>query len=205
MSRIRNYLFCTVLLGGCGQGAPDSVVPPETGHSPIEVDVAAEAQRAKSAIAVFAASLQTALKRAMMEGGPVNAIEVCNSKAGPIAEAVASEQGLQLARVSLKNRNPANAPNDWQQPVLESFESRRAAGENPAELAWMEVAEIKGGQEFRFMKAIPTSPLCLQCHGSAIAPDVSVRLNELYPQDQATGFTEGDIRGAFVVTRRLPD
>jgi hypothetical protein len=205
MNRLRYYLLCAVLVAGCGPGTAESVDLPETGHSPIAVDVDEEARRAKSAIAELAASLQAELKRAMQEGGPVNAIAVCNSKAGPIAESVASEQGLQLGRVSLRNRNPANAPSSWQRLVLKSFENRKAAGEDPAGLSWMEVAEIQGRQQFRFMKAIPTSPLCLQCHGSAIAPDVSARLNELYPQDKATGFAEGDIRGAFVVTRTVTE
>jgi hypothetical protein len=51
--------------------------------------------------------------------------------------------------------------------------------------------------EFRLMKAIPTEGLCLSCHGDAISPDVKKALNSYYPQDMATGFSLGDIRGAF--------
>lgn len=53
------------------------------------------------------------------------------------------------------------------------------------------------------MKAIPTAGLCLQCHGTAINPEVSAKLNELYPHDKAVGYREGDIRGAFLVTSKL--
>ena len=53
------------------------------------------------------------------------------------------------------------------------------------------------------MKAIPIGGLCLQCHGTAIAPELAEKLSELYPEDKATGYREGDMRGAFVVTRRL--
>ena len=53
------------------------------------------------------------------------------------------------------------------------------------------------------MKAIPTQPLCLACHGQEIAPPVAEKLAELYPGDKATGFEEGDLRGAFVVVRQL--
>ena len=53
------------------------------------------------------------------------------------------------------------------------------------------------------MKAIPTGGLCLQCHGTAIAPKLAEKLSELYPEDKATGYSEGEIRGAFVVTRQL--
>lgn len=110
---------------------------------------------------------------------------------------------MQLSRVSLRNRNPANAPNEWQAAVLQDFETRQATGEPVDALAWQEVTEIGGQQEFRLMKAIPTIALCLACHGEAIAPPLADKIAELYPADRATGFREGDIRGAFVVTKKL--
>jgi hypothetical protein len=178
---------------------------PDAGPSPIAIDMDTEIEGAKSAISVFAASLQTELKAAMQEGGPVRAISVCSTSATPITQSVAAEQGLQLSRVSLKSRNPANRPSDWQKAVLESFESRKAAGEQAAALTWSGVSEVDGQQQFRFMKAIPTGGLCLQCHGSDLSPEVSATLDELYPEDQARGFKSGDIRGAFVVTRLVTD
>jgi hypothetical protein len=54
------------------------------------------------------------------------------------------------------------------------------------------------------MQAIPTGALCLQCHGENISPEVQAELARLYPEDKATGYSAGDIRGAFVVTRDLP-
>jgi hypothetical protein len=54
------------------------------------------------------------------------------------------------------------------------------------------------------MKAIPTEAMCLTCHGTEISPAVLTRVNQLYPQDKAIGFKEGDLRGAFVVVKNLP-
>ncbi len=57
-----------------------------------------------------------------------------------------------------------------------------------------------------YMRAIRINmPLCLQCHGMEedLAPDVIEQLTKLYPDDTATGFSQGDLRGAFVV-RPLP-
>jgi hypothetical protein len=110
---------------------------------------------------------------------------------------------MELSRVSLRNRNPGNAPNEWQAAVLKEFEARLAAGEKADTLTWQQVAESEGRREFRFMQAIPTGPLCLACHGADIAPPVAQKIAELYPGDKATGFREGDLRGAFVVTRPL--
>jgi len=200
MNRNWNYLICTMLICAVYSTAASAGAAPKHEPASIAIDVDSEIKKAKAAIGIFAAALQAELKLAMKAGGPVNAIGVCHTKALPITQAIAMEQGLKLSRVSLRNRNPANAPEDWQIAVLQSFENRKDKGEDPASLSWHEIANVDGRQQFRFMKAIPTAPLCLQCHGSAITPDVEARLNELYPQDQATGFETGDIRGAFVVT-----
>ena len=50
---------------------------------------------------------------------------------------------------------------------------------------------------------MPTQKACLACHGSDIAPAVSKKIATLYPNDQATDFKLGDIRGAFVVKKAI--
>lgn len=176
---------------------------------PADVDTQAESAAAKAAIKELAGALQKELKGAMQAGGPVAAIGVCNTQAMPITQKVATENGLRLSRVSLNNRNPANLPNEWQAAVLKDFEQQKAAGKDPASLAWSETVSlddgVDGGKEFRFMKAIPTAAVCLNCHGAEISPDVSQVLAGLYPDDRATGYSEGDIRGAFVAIRQLSD
>jgi len=86
---------------------------------------------------------------------------------------------------------------------LESFDQQMAAGADPNGLDWSEIVTNDSRRQFRYMKAIPTGGLCLQCHGQNVAPGVHQKLNELYPNDQATGYSEGEIRGAFVVVRDL--
>jgi hypothetical protein len=166
-------------------------------------DETAELDQAKKATTAFARALKSELVSAMQSGGVIEAIEVCNTRAVTISENVSAKNNMNLSRVSLKTRNPGNAPNQWQAEVLHSLEARNKAGESPGELTWHEVANTDNGQVFRFMKAIPTGALCLQCHGENIAPAVAIKLAELYPDDQATGYREGDIRGAFVVTYQL--
>ena len=163
---------------------------------------ATDREKAMAATAAFGKALKSELVSAMQSGGPMAAIEVCNTRAPAIAGAVSLEQGLQVSRVSLKNRNPDNAPNDWQAAVLESFEERVESGEDAGALSWQETVEFEGASEYRFMKAIPTGGVCLACHGKSIAPEVQQKLAELYPEDKATGFSEGDLRGAFVVVRK---
>jgi hypothetical protein len=162
-----------------------------------------EQERARDAVADFAGALKTELSAAMQAGGPLNAIEICNTRAPVIAESVSLDSGMNVSRVSLRNRNPGNAPTEWQAAVLRDFETRRAAGEATDALSWQEIAQTEEALEYRFMKAIPTAPMCLACHGESIAPPVAAKIAELYPEDQATGYREGDIRGAFVVTGQL--
>ncbi|MEX2498681.1 MAG: DUF3365 domain-containing protein [Wenzhouxiangellaceae bacterium] len=45
---------------------------------------------------------------------------------------------------------------------------------------------------------------CVICHGESIAPELAETIKQLYPQDQATGFAPGELRGAFSVTVELP-
>jgi len=163
----------------------------------------AEVVAAKAAIKEFAGALQTELKSAMTAGGPIAAIAVCSTQAMPITAQVSADHDMTLSRVSLKNRNPANAANDWQSAVLEDFEKKKLAGKDITGLAWSETVKAGDSQEFRFMKAIPTGEGCLKCHGTQIAPEVSQVLANLYPEDRATGYKEGDIRGAFVVIQKL--
>ena len=53
------------------------------------------------------------------------------------------------------------------------------------------------------MKASLTAEVCLNCHGTELKEDVAARVNTLYPEDKATGFNIGDIRGAFWVVKKL--
>ncbi len=53
------------------------------------------------------------------------------------------------------------------------------------------------------MKAIPTAPLCLTCHGANVDPSLREKIEAVYPNDAAVGYNEGDIRGAFTITQPM--
>lgn len=171
--------------------------PESTDEKAIHID------EAKQIIGKFVKNLKGELKKAMEEGGPVNAITVCNEKAAPITAKISEDEGVTVSRVSLKNRNPANQPNDWQKKVLEDFEAKKSEDADIKTIAFSDIVEEEGKKQFRFMKAIPTGKLCLTCHGEKLSPEVTNKLSELYPNDKATGFKEGDIRGAFVIVKDL--
>lgn len=131
-----------------------------------------------------------ALQEAMATGGPVAAIDACKVTAPQIAAGLSTDSGAIVSRTSLKVRNPGNAPAAWQSTVLEEFDGGNAS---------TEFFERAGDGSARYMKAIPTGALCLNCHGTVLPPDIRAKLDEAYPTDAARGYYLGDIRGAFSV------
>ena len=139
------------------------------------------------------------------KGGPENAIGVCREKAPQMAKAASEKTGWAIRRVSLENRNLKAAPDAWEKGVLEEFDRRAAAGDKPTGLEKGELLTADGQQVYRYMKALPTQDLCLQCHGTAdrISPAVQAKLQELYPNDKAVGYSAAEIRGAITLRKPL--
>lgn len=148
--------------------------------------------------------LREQLTAAMQAGGPLAAVAVCQERAVPIADAIShSNDGWEVGRTSLQVRNPDNAPDSWERSVLETFDKRHAAGEMPATIEQEAVITVGEQRYYRYMKAIPTGDACLLCHGSNIPTELQEHIGKLYPDDRATGYKAGDMRGAFTLTRRI--
>ena len=167
-------------------------------------DLDQRANQSRAVVKEFMVELKGNLKAALKSGGPLEAIEVCNTKAQAVAEMQSKKHSWQVGRTSLKTRNPNNAPDAWERSVLEGFDTRKAAGEDPKKMEHYEVVTMNGKQFFRYMKAIPTAEKpCLVCHGSKIPPKVAESLDRHYPYDQARGYKAGDIRGAFTIIQPM--
>ncbi len=164
-------------------------------------DMTDEHQKQAAALADrFISLLKPQLKQAMAAGGPTHAIAVCADIAPQIADALSDESDWSVRRVSLKSRNASRAvPDAWEKNVLLSFNQRQAAGDAPAQLHF---GEVVNGQ-YRYMQAQVVEPLCLVCHGEALAGDVQETLQEYYPDDWATGYSLGEVRGAISVSGNL--
>ena len=139
------------------------------------------------------------------KNGHAEAMVVCREKAPAMAKALSEAKGMQIRRVSLKNRNPKAVPDAWERHVLETFEKRTAAGEKPGMLEASEITVVDGKRVMRYMKALPTQDLCLACHGTEdrLDKDVKAKLKELYPDDKAVGYSAAEIRGAITVKKAL--
>lgn len=164
-----------------------------------ESDPPPQVERARVAAAELRDELKSALGAALSKGGVTGAIEFCATAATRITAEVAERHGVRMGRTALRRRNPGNAPEPWQREMLQSFAAEVAAGAQPASrIAWR-VERDGAGQRTRVLLGIGTEAPCLACHGSVLAPDVRAKLAERYPDDQATGFAVGDLRGAIWV------
>ncbi len=171
--------------------------------APWPVPVPADVQGCRAACQALGSRLMAALGRALKEGGPAGAIGVCRNQAPALAAEVSREHGCTIRRTSLKIRNPNNAPDAWERHVLEIFAKEAARGQDPARLEFAEVVHEKGAPVLRYMKAITVAEPCLACHGQTLAPAVSAALSASYPEDKATGYKKGGLRGAFSVSKPL--
>jgi hypothetical protein len=149
----------------------------------------------RTLVAGFADGLQQALKQALEEGGPIAAIPVCRDLAPRLASEASRASGAAVGRTSRRFRNPQNAPEPWQAVVLQTFEVQMATGV-AAVPEYFSVAEDGSA---RYMKAIVLAPLCVVCHGQSLSPELARVLDAEYPHDRGTGYSVGDLRGAFAV------
>ena len=66
---------------------------------------------------------------------------------------------------------------------------------------YSEIVEEQGKKYLRYFRPLIVAPLCITCHGPKenIPQEVGTILAERYPEDRATGFLVGDVRGAITV------
>jgi hypothetical protein len=151
----------------------------------------AERVRAADLATTMKTELKGALQAAMQEGGPAHAISVCRTDA-PAVAARLSADGARVGRTSHRVRNPGNAPAAWMDPLLSAYL------ENPGDRD-SKVVDLGNGT-VGYVEPLYADAVCLNCHGAELAPEIAAEIAENYPEDQAVGFAEGDLRGLLWVT-----
>ena len=193
------------LLTACGQESAQVAAPAdppvETAAPPAAPADDTDLTRAQAAAKSFSGQLQQRLQGAMKQNGPVAAIDVCYTDAPVIAEAVMAEHGVRLGRVAVpgRNRNSAHAAGDWQLETLQAFQGAVDGGADAGDQVVVFRDELPDDVALRMMRGIATQEGCLACHGGAVEPDVRAAIAARYPDDGATGFAVGDLRGALWV------
>ena len=150
------------------------------------------AAEAESTIAFLQRRLGARLKSELERAGPVVAVAVCRDSAQIMTADVAEQWGIQVGRTSHRLRNPANAPREWARAYVAAVDSGAKASQVKSILVDLD-------DRVGVLQPIATAALCVQCHGApdSLSADMKRVLSESYPEDQAIGFAEGDLRGFF--------
>jgi hypothetical protein len=102
---------------------------------------------------------------------------------------------LTLRQVARKYRNPDNKPDEYEERALAQMEEDPGAWKDRD---WFEKVIDGESATMRYMRPLFVTEACLTCHGDASTVPAFVR--ETYPDDRATGYQLGDLRGAISVS-----
>lgn len=136
------------------------------------------------------------LMRAIQDGGTEGALSFCNIQATPLTDSTALASGVQIKRVSDRNRNPNNEANEHELNFIQRAKS-----------VLVEQGQIEpqlfsdDGKKVGYYPIV-TNALCLKCHGdpsSDIDASTLVAINTHYPDDKATGYGVNELRGIWVI------
>ncbi len=139
------------------------------------------------------------VSQAIQNAGPAGAVDFCNVHAMPLTDSVSAMHKVNIQRLSDKNRNPENA-------IISETDKE----------AWLQIKTmmkdtavkqkqlvLQQGSSIYYYKAIPLGmPACLSCHGvkgENILPETQQAINSKYPDDKATGYSIGELRGVWKI------
>lgn len=133
--------------------------------------------------------LMKAVSSAIDSAGHEGAVYYCAGHAAGLTQ-LGLAPGWQLGRISLRNRNPGNKAGNADAHILKDM-----AKQGGAKTAVHRVVQ----DTVHYYKPIVLAAACLACHGNPdqVAPKVAAAIKERYPHDQALGYKEGDMRGAW--------
>lgn len=165
-----------------------------------EAEIMNKAQQLGNQIAV--ATKQTLgknLQDAIQDGGIENAIGFCNLNAMPLVDSLNRKFGARIRRVSSRVRNPEDRPVGVEQEILEAYEYQWQDS-----VALEENIQVVNENEYLFTKPILVdNALCLYCHGkpsNGLTAETEQFIKSKYPDDEATGYEIGDLRGMWSIT-----
>jgi len=148
----------------------------------------------KSSAKLLIKTLGKEMKSYMKNGDIKGAVEFCSGNAYILTDEVSKKLGknISVKRISTKYRNPANKPTKTEAKMLFMLENNKSP-----------LLTRVSNHEYKFYKPLRIGkPVCLKCHGKGFdMPEIARKtIHNLYPNDKATGYEFGDLRGAIVVT-----
>ncbi|MCC6288679.1 MAG: DUF3365 domain-containing protein [Chitinophagaceae bacterium] len=184
MYRVSLFLAAMIILSSCSSNG--------------QKDISAEE---KASMMLLGDSISTAMQNVLLQnvsaaiqkGGTDYAVEFCNIKAMPLTDSVGSLYKATVHRLSDKNRNPANA-------IQTATDS----------IAWQKIKNTKSatieqdasGAVHYYKPILIAMPSCIKCHGTQtdILESTQKIIAQKYPNDKATGYRMGELRGMWSIS-----
>lgn len=196
-------LFVVYIVSGC-----DVKVKPIEGGK----EIAAELERHKikrvthtqileatrkagdSIVTVATQEVGQLLQEKLKEGGVAAALPYCPPENFAAIKALEEKYGATAHRTSSKLRNPNNKPEEKIDFYLQQYEQDK--------LKEPQVLELSQQDLLYTAPIYIRSEACLRCHGTPgqeIAAQDYQLLQQNYPNDQATGYKMGELRGMWYI------
>ena len=151
--------------------------------------------RGKKITAFSFKALSSEVIRAIEEGGIIHAAEYCHLQASPLTDSLSKTYQADISRVSDKYRNPENKADELDMKIIGDY--RKQVNEGRELQAHLEVT---GDQVIYYSPIIILNPVCLQCHGElgkTMETENDEFIKSKYPEDKATGYKLGELRGVW--------
>ena len=165
-----------------------------------EAEIIAKVEELGNLVAANAKkTLGSNLQKAIKSGGLEHAISFCNIKAIVLTDSLSRQYSAEIRRISLKPRNSQNIPNEIEKQILDAYEHQ-----------WKDSIPLQTNvqpiEEKRYLFSKPImidNGLCLNCHGNhqnGLLEQTRDMIQKKYPNDKATGYRMGDLRGMWSIS-----
>lgn len=134
------------------------------------------------------------LMGSIQKNGTLEALKFCNHRALPLTDSLSKHYNATIKRVSDKNRQPKNKATGESLKMIAYFKNLITQKK-----AYKPIA-VESKNHVDVYYPIETNSMCLQCHGKNINPEVHKQILKLYPNDQAIGYEENELRGVWQIT-----
>lgn len=201
-------LIVFVLLQACGSNKPVDREAVKEEMKAREIKKVSDSQITEKGIEIGNAiareaqkTLKTNLLNAIKNDGVTEAISFCNANALKLVQELEDSMNVSIFRVSQKWRNPKDEPDSLEALVLDAYQYNMDNG-----MDLKPSIQEEGKEVLLYTSPIKiNNPLCLQCHGKVgdeVLNETHEKIISLYPNDNATGYTLGQLRGMWSI--RIP-
>lgn len=197
-SVVLSYLLVIILLAsGCSNENKE-----EQPIAKQEINLAEYQEKGQTLASSTQKVLASNLINAIEEQGAEHSLEFCNIRAIPLTDSMSTVLNAHIKRVTDQPRNPDNQANKVELAYMEEAKSKL---KNTGEI---QPILIQHDGKVTAYYPIIINQLCMQCHGKEsqdINKTTLAKINNLYPNDEATGYVVGELRGLWVVEMEPDD